>query len=192
MSRSTIDKIVWEYESVCLDDNGECNAEALERLSGSKPKFKTPARADRVVTPQMKAVIRDCLLDNRRKRAQGMRKLQMNMKDIHALLTSKGYQLSYPTVCNHVARISAALGADNERTKVADVFIRREHDPGMECEFDWGEITLIINGSRQKVMMAVFTLLHSNTRHAWLFMRQDTLALMEAHRNFFGAVGGVQ
>ena len=41
------------------------------------------------------------------------------------------------------------------------------------------------------VQMAVFTLLHSNRRSAWLFRRQDTLSLMEAHRNFFEEIQGV-
>lgn len=42
-----------------------------------------------------------------------------------------------------------------------------------------------------KVQMAVFTLLHSNRRSAWLFRRQDTFSLMEAHRNFSIEIQGV-
>lgn len=42
-----------------------------------------------------------------------------------------------------------------------------------------------------KVQMAVFTLLHSNRRSAWLFRRQGTLSLMEAHRNFSIEIQGV-
>ncbi len=38
--------------------------------------------------------------------------------------------------------------------------------------------------------MAVFTMNHSNLRRAYLFSREDTLALMEAHRNCFRALGG--
>ena len=64
--------------------------------------------------------------------------------------------------------------------------------PGQECEFDWGEIPLVIGGRRQTVQMAVFTLLHSNRCSAWLFRRQDTLSLMEAHRNFFAEIQGVR
>ena len=39
--------------------------------------------------------------------------------------------------------------------------------------------------------MAVFTLAHSNGRKAYLFRRQDTLAFMESHRNFFRELRGV-
>lgn len=187
ISRHTVDKIVWEYERVCLDDDGVCDMKAFEALTGSRPVYSTPERGCRVVTDEMKSIIRDCLEDNRRKRATGMRKLQMNNKDIHALLLSKGHSVSYPSVCNHVARISASMGP----APSAEVFIRREHPAGEECEFDWGEVPLVIAGVRRKFQMAVFTLQHSNRRSAWLFARQDTLALMEAHRNFFREVGGV-
>lgn len=187
ISRDTVDKIVWEYERLCLDENGVCDMKALEALTGCKPKYSTPERPCRVVTDEMKGIIRKCLEDNRIKRATGMRKLQMNNKDIHALLLEKGFDVSYPSVCNHVSRISAVMGPP----PAPDVFIHREHPAGMECEFDWGEVPLVIGGIRGKYQMAVFTLQHSNLRLAWLFRRQDTLALMEAHRNFFEAVNGV-
>lgn len=187
ISRHTVDKIVWEYERVCLDSEGVCDMAALETLTGSKPVFNTPERGCRVVTDEMKSIIKDCLEDNRRKRATGMRKLQMNNKDIHALLLEKGFGVSYASVCNHVARISGNMGP----VPSPEVFIRREHPAGEECEFDWGEVPLVIAGQRCKFQMAVFTLQHSNRRSAWLFPRQDTLALMEAHRNFFSEVGGV-
>lgn len=187
ISRHTVDKIVWEYERVCLDADGACDMAALETLTGSKPVFNTPERACRVVTDEIKAIIKECLEENRRKRATGMRKLQMNNKDIHALLLEKGFSVSYPSVCNHVARISGNMGP----APSPEVYIRREHPAGDECEFDWGEVPLVIAGQRRKFQMAVFTLQHSNRRSAWLFPRQDTLALMEAHRNFFMEVTGV-
>lgn len=189
ISRHTVDKIVWEYERLCLDSNGECDMKALAALLGSEPKFNTPERSCPVVTDEIKGIIRKCLEENRVRRATGMRKLLWTCKGIHTMLTDKGFTLSYPSVCNHVSRISATMGT--KPRKAPDLYIRREHDPGQECEFDWGEIPLVIAGKRQNVQMAVFTLLHSNRRSAWLFRRQDTLSLMEAHRNFFIEVNGV-
>lgn len=37
----------------------------------------------------------------------------------------------------------------------------------------------------------MFTTCHGNLRRAWLFSRQDTLAFMESHRNFFRQIQGV-
>ncbi|THG50546.1 transposase [Muribaculum caecicola] len=161
--------------------------EAFATLLGSEPKFNTPARTCPVVTDEIKGIIRKCLEDNRERRATGMRKLQWTCRSIHTMLLERGFTLSYPSVCNHVRRISATMGARPQK----EVYVRREHDPGQECEFDWGEIPLVICDRRQTVQMAVFTLLHSNRRSAWLFRRQDTLSLMEAHRNFFAEIQGV-
>lgn len=189
ISRHTVDKIVWEYERVCLDADGVCDMKAFAALIGSEPKFNTPARTCPVVTDEIKDIIRTCLEENRVRRATGMRKLLWTCRSIYGMLLDKGFSLSYPSVCNHVSRISATMGS--RHGKEAELYIRREHAPGLECEFDWGEIPLIIGGRRQMVQMAVFTLLHSNRRSAWLFRRQDTLSLMEAHRNFFIEVQGV-
>ena len=189
ISRHTVDKIVWEYERVCLDADGVCDMEAFAALIGSEPKFHTPSRLCPVVTDEIKGLIRKCLEENRVRRATGMRKLQWTCRGIHSMLLEKGFTLSYPSVCNHVSRISATMGTN--AVKDAVLYVRREHDPGRECEFDWGEIPLVIGGRRRNVQMAVFTLLHSNRRSAWLFLRQDTLSLMEAHRNFFIEIQGV-
>ncbi len=43
----------------------------------------------------------------------------------------------------------------------------------------------------RKLYLAVFTTCHGNLRRAWLFSRQDTLAFMESHRNFFRQIHGV-
>ena len=190
ISRHTVDKIVWEYERKCLDPNGVCDMDAFAALTGGKPRFNTPERPARVVTDEIKEIIRECLEQNRFRRATGMRKLQWTKKAIHAMLLERGFTPSYPSVCVHVGRISAMMGP-RPAPAPSEVYVRREHDPGRECEFDWGEIPLVIGGQRIKVHMAVFTPVHSNSRHAWLFRRQDTLAFMEAHRNFFARTGGV-
>jgi Transposase and inactivated derivatives len=52
-------------------------------------------------------------------------------------------------------------------------------------------VKLEIRGEQTKFTMAVFTFAHSNGRYAYIFRHQDTLALMEAHRNFFKEVNGV-
>lgn len=44
ISRHTVDKIVWEYERVCLDADGVCDMEAFAALIDSEPRFHTPVR----------------------------------------------------------------------------------------------------------------------------------------------------
>jgi hypothetical protein len=43
---------------------------------------------------------------------------------------------------------------------------------------------------KTKLHLAVFTMNHSNMRKAYIFSREDSLALMEAHRNCFRELGG--
>ena len=75
--------------------------------------------------------------------------------------------------------------------KPKDVYLRIHREPGEECEFDWGEVKLFLKGKKVTLMMAVFCMPYSKLRDAYLFHRQDTLAFMEAHRNFFKGIGGV-
>ena len=64
-------------------------------------------------------------------------------------------------------------------------------EPGIECEFDWGEVKLFLDGVPTTLMMAVFCFPYSKGRMAYLFHRQDTLAYMESHRDFFRDCAGV-
>ena len=54
-----------------------------------------------------------------------------------------------------------------------------------------GEFYLTLGGRRTKVYMAVFTLAYSNHRMAYLFLRQDTQAYLEAHRRYFRDMNGI-
>lgn len=189
MHRKTVEKIISEYEEACVDELGQCDLEALNVLQGKKPHYNSGNRKSRLMTDAYKAIIRECLEENRVKRATGRKKLQMNCKDIFRRLAEEGYGGSYPSVCLHVGRIAGALSADPKPTP--EVFVHREHDPGEECEFDWGEVPLEIAGTPVKAQLAAFSMPHSDGRHAGLYPRQDTLSFMEAHRDFFAKAGGV-
>lgn len=95
---------------------------------------------------------------------------------------------SYSSVCKYIAKVKEESKSPR---KTKDVYIRQEYLPGSECEYDWGDVKLEIAGHQETLKMAVFTLAHSNGRYAYLFHHEDTLALMEAHRNFFREVRGV-
>lgn len=78
-----------------------------------------------------------------------------------------------------------------EPAKSRECFIRQYHPAGEECQFDWGDVKLKIHGRRLTVRMTVFTLPHSNHRTAYLFLRENTLAFMESHRNYFHDIGRI-
>lgn len=124
---------------------------------------------------------------NRANASAGLRKQQMRKIDMWRRLRDNGVDIAYSTVCQYVRALETAAPRE---TKPTGAYIRQDYEPGFRCEFDWGVLTLWIDGVKTKLHMAVFTLSHSNMRLAYLFSREDTLALMEAHRNCFRALGG--
>ena len=164
ISRKTVHKVIQEYESTLYSDT---TSVSLETILTTAPRY-------------------DCLAKNASKRASGLKKQCMLKKDIHNLLLSRGFSVSYPSVCKYIT------GIDTQKSrKREEAFIRQYYIPGENCEFDWGEVKLRIHGKLQRFFLAVFTFSHSNGRYAYLFRHQNTLAFMESHRNFFRQVKGV-
>ena len=183
ISRKTVHKVIKEYESSLSSDS---SSETLERILTTAPRYDSSKRSRRVITGAVKAIIDDCLAKNASKRATGLKKQCMLKKDIHNLLVSQGFTVSYPSVCKYITSLDTQKPHKRE-----EAFIRQYYTPGQTCEFDWGEVKLYIRGKLQRFFMAVFTFSHSNGRYAYLFRHQNTLAFMESHRNFFCQVKGV-
>ena len=177
ISRKTVHKVIQEYESTLSSDTPSVS---LETILTTAPRYDSSKRSRRVITGQVQSIIDDCLAKNASKRASGLKKQCMLKKDIHNLLLSRGFSVSYPSVCKYIT------GIDTQKSrKREEAFIRQYYIPGENCEFDWGEVKLRIHGKLQRFFLAVFTFSHSNGRYAYLFRHQNTLAFMESHRNFF-------
>lgn len=183
ISRKTVLKIILEYESSLVSPDPDSS---LETLLTQAPRYDSSSRSRRVITGVLKDLIDDCLEQNKRKRASGLRKQCMLGKDIYDFVLEKGFKVSYSGVCKYIRE-----AGHPKATESSEAFIRGFYPAGESCEFDWGEVKLYIAGKLCRLYMAVFTFSHSNGRYAWLFRHQDTLAFMESHRNFFRQVRGV-
>lgn len=182
ISRTTVNKVLAQYEATQETSDNE----ALENLLTLQPAYNSQGRKPRKLSQAIAAEIDKYLELNRQRCLKGMRKQQLKKIDMWQNLDAKGVQISYQTVCRYVT--AKEKTATERETKA---YIRQLYAPGEECEFDWGEIKLIIGGSLRKLYLAVFTTCHGNQRRAYLFSRQDTLAFMESHRNYFREVQGV-
>ncbi len=180
--RKTVTRLINAYEAA-IKENPETG---IEDFLASKPKYKPRKTMPTVVKDSVSKEIDKWLKENERRKNNGMRKQCLKCKDIHRELLTKGLNVSYSSVCKYVRRKKAAAAP-----KPKDVYLRIHREPGEECEFDWGEVKLFLGGKMTTLMMAVFCFPYSKYRLAYLFHRQDTLAFMESHRNFFKAVGGV-
>lgn len=143
---------------MCLDADGVCDMAAFAALIGSEPKFNTPARHCQVVTDEIKGLIRKCIEENSLLRATGMRKLLWTCRSIHTMLLEKSFTLSYPSVCNHVSRISATMGR-----RIWNCISVGSMIPIWSVNLTWARYR---SSSVADARMAVFTLLRSNRRRA--------------------------
>lgn len=186
LNRATVTKVLKEYEASLKSDDP---VSQLNSVLTTSPSYDTTRRKPRLMTEEITNEIDHWLSENEKRRSSGFRKQRMNAMDIHRALQDKGMEISYSSVCKYIRRQREESRPAGTPTK--NVFIKQRYLPGSQCEFDWGEVSLNIGGKRTKFMMAVFTLSYSNGRFAYLFRHQNTLALMEAHRNFFRDVQGV-
>ena len=182
VDRKTVTRLINAYEAA-IKENPETG---IEDFLSDRPKYRSRAYIPRVVRDAVSQEIDKWLKENDRRRNNGMRKQCLKCTDIHRELITKGLDVSYSSVCKYVRRKKNA-----KSPKPKDVYLRIHREPGEECEFDWGEVKLFIGKQKVTLMMAVFCMPYSTLRYAYLFHRQDTLAFMESHRNFFRDVGGV-
>lgn len=182
ISRTTVDKVLAQYEATQETSDNE----ALENLLTLQPAYNSQGRKPRKLSQAIAAEIDKYLEINRQRRLKGMRKQQLKKIDIWQDLNRKHVQISYQTVCRYVTAKEKASGEADTKA-----YVRQAYEPGQECEFDWGEVKLLIGGQLRKLYIAVFTTCHGNQRRSYLFSRQDTLAFMESHRNYFREIAGV-
>jgi len=182
IGRKTVKKHLLAYaQSKQATDSG-IDPKALQDYVSSPPTYDTQNRFKRKLTAEVEDIINAQLEENRRKRQEGLRKQIKRKIDIHEYLLSQGHQIGYTTVCNYIH--------DKEMQK-QEAYIKQVYIPGEECEFDWAEVKLLIGGVKKRLYLAVFTSAYSNYRYCRLFHRQNTLAFMEAHNEFFAHLGGV-
>lgn len=187
IDKNTVNKYVRQYENEMKklyeqDPNTE-NA-VLPSSITETPHYDASNRTVQEKTRKAEVIIQECLKDNEIKRETGRSKQQMRKTDICRYLQETHHlNISYSTV----RRIVAGLEGTRK-----EAYIRQEHSPGMETEFDWGEIKLNIGGQGYKrYQMAVFTSAYGNHRFAMLFRTQDTAAFQESHVEYFTFCGGV-
>lgn len=185
-SRNTIRKLLNKYDAA-LDSGGK---EAADEYFRTKDAFNTPVREHYKLDAQARAYIESCIRENERKKQENNRKQCMDMQKAWEILhDDMGYDICYSTVTAYAREYRASLAGGG--TKVHECFVRQWHPAGEECQFDWGEVKLVIGGRRMKLRMAAFALPHSNHRRSYLFIREHTLAFQEAHRDYFHGIGHV-
>jgi transposase len=151
INRKTVAKYVKEYEKArvqLLDNTGSKEGDARELIDSivEKPKYNSENRQKRKLTPEIIDEIKFHLKENELKRARGQAKQQKRKIDIFEAIEAKGYDISYPTVCNTIRELAK---------EGAEAYIKAEYSLGDVCEFDWGEVKLFIAGELKTLQMTL-------------------------------------
>ena len=186
IDKNTVNHYVSEYElalQALLSANPDMDAATIPSCIAEAPRYNTENRGMGEQAKKALPIIEACLAENEKKRETGRSKQQMRKIDIYHYLKKQGIRISYSTVKRLIRKM-------DDRKKEA--YIRQEHLPGEEVEFDWGEVKLNIDGTGyMKYQMAVFASAYGNFRYARLYRTQDTAAFQESHVDFFAFCHGV-
>jgi transposase len=182
ISRITVKKKLLEYVIAKQTSATGVDQKAMQDYLSSPPRYDIRNRSRRKLTSEIEKLIIEQLEENRRKRQEGLRKQVKRKVDIWEFILSQGQQIGYTTVCNYIRE---------KELRQCEAYIKQTYLAGEECEFDWAEVKLVISGVRKRLYLAVFTSAYSNYRYCRLYHRQDTLAFMEAHNDFFAHTDGV-
>ena len=182
ISRTTVKKHLEIYTQAATVKDKEGETSRLQELLVTPARYDSGKRVRRKLTAEVEDLINKELDENQRKRQEGLRKQIKRKIDIHEYVLKQGHRIGYTTVCNYIR---------DKALRQQEAFIKQEYLAAEECEFDWAEVKLNIAGIRRRLYLAVFTSAFSNYRYCLIFNRQDTLAFMEAHNEFFAHIGGV-
>lgn len=183
--RKTVKKYIEEYNKAkFILQNSDLKEDVpliIEKML-EKPKYNTTNRANRKITDELIEKVRGYLKENEKKKTLGQQKQVMNRTIIHEELLKEGFEIGYT---------STALLINKLTNKGKEAYIKQEYGYGEICEFDWGEVKIIVNGKLKVYQMAVFTMAKENYRYAVIFNKQNTQSFQEAHALFFNHIGGV-
>ena len=184
VSRKTIRKYIKNYSEAKnkITENNQAKRKELISEIVKVPKYDSSTRAKRKISEEIISAVKNCLEGNKVKRSRGQHKQQMKKIDIFEYLTDKGFQIGYTTICHLV---------NSFEQKSAETFIKQKYEPGDICEFDWGEVKLIIADKIRRFQLAVFTSAYGNYRYSFLFPKQNTQCFLESHALFFQRIDGV-
>ncbi len=183
ISRKTVKKYIDVYEKLVREKQNK--EKAIEAYMSSAPEYRQQeVRGKRKLTNEVQEIIDNLLEENRKKLSRGLHKQILKKRDILEEVQRLGYQVGYTTVCNYIRE------KEEKNEKGKESYIRQSYRPGESCEFDWGEVRLVIAGKPERLYMSAFTSAYSNYRYADLNMREDTLSFEQAHVDFFAHAGG--
>jgi transposase len=145
----------------------------------SEPKRKEESFRSRPVMEKVSGRIEE-LLEEWKPRTTD--KQRITGTRIHEQLVGEGYEVGITTVRTYLAE---------KRRQDQEVFIPLVWDPGEAVQVDFFEVTVEVDGKRQKVWKFVIRLMYSGRDFVWLYERCNQIAFLDGHVRAFAHFGGV-
>ena len=141
------------------------------------PETRIIHQPKRIITDEIVHQIHQYLKENENR----PKKQRMNGKQIHQRVIQSGHQISYTTIKRIIQRWK-------QTEKAREVFILQSPEPGYRAEFDWGELSLNIQGVWIRVYLAVMVLTDSLYRFARIYRKESQQEVIDCHMQFFNEI----
>ena len=186
IDRKTVAKYWNEYKENLQKLNNTKDSleikEIQERIVAT-PKYNSENRVRRKITDAFLKELNKILEDEKQKaKILGTNKQALTKIQIHQLLKSQGFNVSYSSVAQEISKI---------KNSGKECFIRQEYVFGDRLEYDFGEVKLVINDITKKYYMAVLSSPAGNFRWCYLYDNCKKDVFMDSHVKFFQMIGGV-
>lgn len=186
INRKTIAKYWNEYQTNIEKLNNtkdDLEIKEIQEKIVSKPKYNSKNRVKRKVTPEFITALKNILNEELEKeKILGTNKQALTKLQIYELLKKQGFDVSYSSVANEIAKI---------RNSGKECFIRQDYEFGDRLEYDFGEVKLVINGITKRYYIAVLSSPAGNFRWCYLYDNCKKEIFLDSHVRFFEMLGGV-
>lgn len=186
INRKTIAKYWNEYQTNIEKLNNtkdDLEIKEIQEKIVAKPKYNSKNRVKRKITPEFITALKNILNEELEKeKILGTNKQALTKLQIYELLKKQGFDISYSSVANEIAKI---------KNSGKECFIRQDYEFGDRLEYDFGEVKLVINGITRKYYIAVLSSPAGNFRWCYLYDNCKKEIFLDSHVRFFKMLGGV-
>ena len=186
INRKTIAKYWNEYQTNIEKLNNtkdDLEIKEIQEKIVAKPKYNSKNRVKRKITPEFITALKNILNEELEKeKILGTNKQALTKLQIYKLLKKQGFDVSYSSVANEIAKI---------KNSGKECFIRQDYEFGDRLEYDFGEVKLVITGITRKYYIAVLSSPAGNFRWCYLYDNCKKEIFLDSHVRFFKMLGGV-
>ena len=186
INRKTIAKYWNEYQTNIEKLNNtkdDLEIKEIQEKIVAKPKYNSKNRVKRKITPEFITALKNILNEELEKeKILGTNKQALTKLQIYKLLKKQGFDVSYSSVANEIAKI---------KNSGKECFIRQDYEFGDRLEYDFGEVKLVINGITKRYYIAVLSSPAGNFRWCYLYDNCKKEIFLDSHVRFFKMLGGI-